>query len=384
MSTATAGPALRERFPTLANATYLVSHSMGAAPLGARAALQGYFEAWAAEGPEAWHGWLPELAEIADGLGRLFGAPAGSISLVPNVSLAQAAVASALAFPPERCEVVVEDTQFPSVAYVWTAWERFGAKLLRVPSPDGRTPATDRIASAISERTVAVVVSHASYLSGALVDVPQLVARARTCGALVVLDTYQTAGTYPHDLGELGVDVAVGGSHKWLCGGPGCGFLYVRPSLRETLRPAITGWMAHEAPFAFEPAPIRLAHDGRRFFTGTPTVPGYLVARAGHAAIAEVGLAAIRAHNLTLTSGLIEGALERGLEVRTPLEPARRSGWIGIDFPQSERAYEALVAERIFLDHRPGCGLRVGPHFYTTDEEIARFFAALDRIRRML
>lgn len=357
---------------------------MGAAPLGARDALHAYWTAWAENGPQAWEAWLPEIAATAENLGRLINAAPGSISLVPNVSLAQAIVASALSFTPERGDVVIEALQFPTVTYVWTAWERYGARVVVIPSDDGRTMSTDRICSTITPRTAVVALSHASYVSGSLIDVAAIQARCREVGALLVLDTYQTTGIFPYDVRALDVDIVLGGSHKWLCGGAGCGFLYVRPGLRERISPAITGWMAHESPFAFDPAPIVRAKDTHRYNTGTPTVLGYLVARAGHDAILEVGIAAVRAHNVRLTERLVEGASARGFSIPTPLDPARRTGWIGLDFPGAERAAQALVARRVFVDYRPGCGIRVSPHFYTSDDDIDTFFATLDEVRRAL
>jgi len=379
--TTTTAPRFRERFPTLSNSTYLVSHSMGAPPLGARDALVAYWEAWAKEGPEAWNEWLPAMQDLADNLGAIFGAAPGSVSLAPNVSILQAAIASSMDWNGARNEVVFEDLQFPSVTYVWKAWERFGAKVVRVPSDDGRTMSTERLVAAITEKTAVVVLSHAAYVSGALIDVPAIVARCRETGALFVLDVYQTTGTYPYDVTALDLDMAVGGSHKWLCGGPGCGFIYVKPALRAKFEPAITGWMAHESPFAFEPAPIRLTWNQHRWNTGTPTVPGYLVARAGHDAIREVGVANIRAHNLRLTAAILGHASERGIATPTPLDPAQRTGWIGLAFQGDDRVAEQLIERRIFVDYRPGCGIRVSPHFYTSDEEIEAFFEAIDELR---
>lgn len=375
------GASLRERFPTLASATYLVSHSMGAPPLGAREALTRYWEQWAHDGPEAWEGWLPEIASTADNLGRIFGAAPGTVTLCPNVSLAMAAIASMLDYRRGRSDVVIEALQFPTVLYVWKAWERYGARVRVVASDDGRTMSTDRLCSAIGEGTAAVVLSHAAYVSGAVIDVPAIVARCRETGTLFVLDAYQTTGVFPYDASALGVDVVVGGSHKWLCGGPGCGFIYVRPGLHEQLAPAQTGWMGHAEPFAFEDAPVRLASGAHRYNTGTPTVPGYLAARAGHDAILEVGVAAVREHNVALTNELAQGALGRGFTVPTPLDPAWRTGWIGMDFPGAAKVVDALIGERVFVDYRPGCGIRVGPHFYTTSEEIANFFRVVDAVR---
>lgn len=371
----------RDRFPILENSTYLVSHSMGAAPTGAREALGSYWDDWATDGPEAWERWLPRIGAIADGIGAIVGAPPGSVFLGPNVSAFQAAIATCFDFRGERNEIVYEALQFPSLTYVWDEWARYGAVTRVVASDDGRTIPTERICAAITEKTAIAVLSHAYYVSGALADIRAIQKHCRTVGALLCVDAYQTTGCVPYDATAWDLDIVTGGSHKWLCGGPGCGWIYVRPALLERFRPAVTGWMAHAAPFAFEPAPMRYAPDMYRWGTGTPTIPGYVAAEAGHAFIREAGVAAIRAHNVRLTTALAEGALERGLTVKTPLDPEKRAGWIGIDLPDARRICAALVENRVFVDYRPDCGIRVGPHAYTTDEEIARFFSTLDRVR---
>ncbi|MBV8244420.1 MAG: aminotransferase class V-fold PLP-dependent enzyme, partial [Candidatus Eremiobacteraeota bacterium] len=296
-------------------------------------------------------------------------------------SMLQETIASSLDWNNERNGVVYEALQFPSLTYVWDAWRRRGARPVRVPTDDGRTIPTQRIIDAIDERTNVVLLSHAYFQSGALVDVAPIAKRAHELGALVVVDIYQTAGVVPIDVVALGADVAVGGSHKWLCGGPGCAWLYLKPELRARFEPAVTGWMAHARPFEFEPAPMTYADSMYRFGTGTPTIPGYVVARPGHDTIAEIGVSAIRQHNVRLTTKLAEMALERGLTVNTPLDPERRTGWIGIDFAGAQPLHRRLIEERIFVDYRPGCGIRVSPHFYTTDSEIDAFFDALDRLR---
>jgi kynureninase len=374
---------VRRNFPILETSTYLVSHSMGAAPLGAKAALDTYWDEWAREGPEAWEEWLPRIGTIADGIGAIIGAAPGSVFLGPNVSVLQAAIATCLGFHSARNEVVYEALQFPSLTYVWHEWERFGAKPVVVPSDDGRTIPTERIVAAITERTAIAVLSHAYYVSGAIADIRTIQAHCRSVGALLCVDAYQTTGIYPYDVTEWDLDVVTGGSHKWLCGGPGCGWLYVKPELLDLFRPAVTGWMAHADPFAFHAAPMDYAPTMYRFGTGTPTIPGYVVAQAGHDAIRAIGVGAIRAHNVRLTTRIAEMALERGLRVNTPLEPSQRTGWIGIDFDDSQRIGRELIAKRVFLDYRPGCGLRVSPHFYTTDEEIDRFFSILDGLRHV-
>jgi kynureninase len=371
----------RDDFPILENSTYLVSHSMGAASLGAKTALDTYWEDWSTDGPEAWERWLPRIGEIADGIGAIIGAAPGSVFLGPNVSVLQAALATCIGFGSERNEVVYEALQFPSLTYVWREWERYGAVVRVIPSDDGRSIPTERIVASITEKTAIAVLSHAYYVSGAVADVRTIQAHCHKVGALLCVDAYQTTGTYPYDATQWDLDLVTGGSHKWLCGGPGCGWIYVKPSLLEYFRPAVTGWMAHARPFAFEDAPIAHAGSMYRWGTGTPTIPGYVVAKPGHDLIRSVGVPRIREHNVRLTNKLAGMALERGLCVYTPLEPERRSGWIGIDFEGSERVCRELIAARVFVDYRPGCGIRVGPHFYTLDEEIDAFFTALDKLR---
>ncbi len=367
----------RELFPILANSTYLVSHSMGAAPLGARQALETYWDEWAADGPEAWERWLPRIAEVADGIGTIVGAPSGTCFLGPNVSVLQAAIATCIDFRGTRNEVVYEALQFPSLTYVWREWERFGAVARIVGSDDGRTIPTERIVAAITERTAIAVLSHAYYVSGAIADVRAIQAHCRSVGALLCVDSYQTTGVYPYDVVEWDLDLVTGGSHKWLCGGPGCGWIYLKPSLLERFRPAVTGWMAHARPFAFEAAPIVHASSMYRFGNGTPTIPGYMAAQPGHRIVAEIGVSRIRERNVHLTEMIAAMALERGLRVNSPLQPERRTGWIGIDFDGAEQAHRRLIERRVFVDYRPGCGIRVGPHFYTTEDEIDEFFRTL-------
>jgi len=374
----------REQFPILADATYLVSHSMGAAPIGAKSALDAYWHDWATDGPEAWEAWLPLIGTIADGIGAIVGAPSGSVFLGPNVSVLQSSIATCIDFNGERNEVVYEALQFPSLTYVWREWERYGAVNRVVPSDDGRTVPTERLIGAIAEKTAIAVLSHAYYVSGAIADVRAIQAHCRKVGALLCVDAYQTTGVYPYDVTQWDLDLVTGGSHKWLCGGPGCGWLYVKPALLERFRPAVTGWMAHARPFAFEPAPMAHAASMYRWGTGTPTIPGYVVAQPGHDLIRQVGVARIREHNVRLTERIAAMALERGLRVVTPLEPERRTGWIGMDFDGADRALAELVARRVFVDYRPGCGLRVSPHFYTADDDVTAFFEALDEIRAAL
>ena len=233
----TTRPRFRERFPTLESATYLVSHSMGAPPLGAKDALEAYWQAWAREGP----GSVGRLAARNRGARRQ---PRNDLRRAAGQRFARAQRLAARSGDrvgarfsrSNATKPSSKNSCFPSVTYVWKAWERFGARAICVPSDDGRTMSTDRLCSAITERTAVVALSHAAYVSGALIDVPAIVARCRETGALFVLDAYQTTGVYPYDVRALDLDIVVGGSHKWLCGGPGCGFIYIKPELRSRPR----------------------------------------------------------------------------------------------------------------------------------------------------
>ncbi len=364
--------AYRSQFPILESSTYLNSNSMGAMPRAVPDALMAYCESWEREGVEAWEGWIHVHDETADLAGRFFGAGPGETVLGPNVAYFQSVVASCFDFTQRRNKVVIESLMFPNVNYVWERHRELGVDLHLVPSDDGMTIPTERILEAIDENTRLVSISHAVYVSGALQDVKAISKRAHEVGALVLLDAYQTVGCLPFSVYDLGVDMLVAGSHKWLCGGPGTGFFWAHPKLRDTLHPRIVGWWGHASPFAFEPAPIRMANSPWRFMAGTPTIPAYYIARAAYKILLEVGVEKIRAHNLALARVLIDRAQAAGLVVHSPTEDAHRTGFVAIDFPGSEEASHALIEERFKLDWRPNCGLRMGPHFYTTEEEVHR------------
>ncbi|MBK7827803.1 aminotransferase class V-fold PLP-dependent enzyme [Nannocystis sp.] len=367
----------REDYPILADTTYMNSNSMGAMPRQAVAALAQYAADWAREGVEVWPHWFDVLQATADSAARFLGAPAGQTILNQNVAYFQAAVASALDFSGPRNKVVVEALQFPNVLYVWDRYRELGADLHLVPSDDGMTIPLERMLAAIDERTAIVPISHGIYVSGALQDVKAICARAHEVGALVMVDVYQTVGVMPIDVHEWDADLVVGGSHKWLCGGPGTAFMWMKPALRERMRPRLTGWMGHADPFNFEAPPIRYASDHRHFLAGTPSMPAYYVARAAYENLHAIGLDRIRAHNLALAHIIIERAQARGLTVHSPLADDQRTGFVAVDFPSSEAASKQLIAERFKLDWRPNCGLRLGPHFYNTEAEVQRL---MDRV----
>jgi kynureninase len=339
----------RERFPILAETTYLINHSLGAMPAPAEERLLDYARSWNERGVRAWEeGWWDLPVTVGD----------------QNVTVAEAIVASCFGFDGPRRRIVYEEGNFPSVRYLYQAQERRGADILVAADDEG-------VVEAIDERTLLVPVTHVLYKTGEIQDVEAIVAAAHEHGAFVVLDAYQSAGAVPLDVAALGVDFAVGGSVKWLCGGPGAGWLYVRPDLAGTLEPALTGWQAHARPFAFEPEQD-YAEGAWRFLTGTPNVPALYAATAGYDVIEEVGVDRIRGRSLELTTLLIELLDEAGFPVGSPRDPARRGGTVCVQPPDSKRVNRQLAERSVICDWRPDVGLRLGPHFFN-DEDDVRF-----------
>jgi kynureninase len=353
----------RERFPILAGTTYLINHSLGAMPAAAEERLLEYARSWNERGVRAWaEGWWQMPVTVGDQIARIVGAPPGSVSMHQNVTVAEAIVASCFSFDGPRRRIVYEEGNFPSVRYLYQAQERRGADILVAADDEG-------VAEAIDERTLLVPVTHVLYKTGEIQDVEAIVAAAHEHGALVVLDAYQSAGAVPLDVTALDVDFAVGGSVKWLCGGPGAAWLYVRPELTATLEPALTGWQAHARPFDFEPEQ-EYAEGAWRFLTGTPNVPALYAATAGYDVIEEVGVERIRERSLELTTLLIDLFDEAGFTVGSPRDPARRGGTVAVKPPDFERVGRELGERGVICDWRPDVGLRLGPHFFNTEHEL--------------
>jgi len=377
--------AWRDRFPILERSNYLVNHSLGAMPRGVYAKLQAYADQWATEGVQAWaNGWWDAPLEVGTLLGRIMNAPAGTVVMHQNVSVIEAIIGSALDFSGKRNKVVYTDQNFPSVMYVWEGMKKYGARIECVPSSDGIGVPTERILEAIDEETLIVPTSHVFFRSSYLQDAKAICERAKEVGALVLLDTYQSLGTVPIDVQELGVDMVCGGSVKWLCGGPGAGYLYARPGVIEGLEPAVTGWAAHAEPFAFETGEQRYAEGPMRLLHGSPAVPALLAATAGYEIILEVGVDAIREYSVELTESLRKDMLSRGFQVPSPADPARRGGTltIGLDEDEHGPAIVAALKERnIMVDFRIGAGIRVSPHFYTRRSEVEEFGAVMSELR---
>ena len=373
--------AWRNQFPILESTTYLVSHSLGAMPIGAPKRLTEYTDLWAARGVRAWaEGWWRMPLTTGDKLGRLIGAPTGSVVMHQNVSVCQALILSCFDLGTRRNKIVYDDLNFPSVMYVYEAHARLGARVQMVPSEDGVTVPLDRLLDAIDEETLLVPISHVAFRSGFIQDIGAITRRAHEKGALVVADLYQSAGTVPVDVMAWDVDFATGGSVKWLCGGPGAGYLYVAPRLHDRLEPRVTGWMAHEHPFSFETGPIEYASGAARFLHGSPGVPALYAAEAGYDIVGGIGIEAIRQKSVRQVQLLVDLARGEGFGIGVPEKQEERGGMVIVSVPSGEAVTRELLGREIIVDFRPGAGIRISPHFYTTDEELRHVIAEIRRI----
>lgn len=373
----------RSEFPILESTTYLISNSLGAMPRAVYDAMKGYADTWATRGVRAWEErWWMLAAEVGAEIGALMNAPKGSVSTHQNVTTCQAVVASCFDFSGKRNKVVYTDMNFPSVMYFWEAQQAYGARVHMVRTDDGITVPTERLLDAIDETTLVVPVSHVIFRSSYIQDAKAIIEKAHRVGAHVVLDTFQSLGNVPIDVQALDVDFACGGVLKWLCGGPGVGYLYVRPDLGKKLEPKYTGWFAHQNSMAFEVGPIRYTDPPFRFMNGTSNIPALEAARPGLKIIAEVGIQRIRDKSKTQTARLIELADQHGWTVNSPRDPEKRGGTVSIDMPNAQEVCRELLQRDILVDWRPKAGVRVSPHFYNTDHELEVAIGTVEELLR--
>jgi kynureninase len=371
----------RTEFPIVETCTYLVSHSLGAMPNRAAGYLQEFAGTWGRRGVRAWsEGWWELGHTTGDLLAPILGVPKGTISMHQNVTVAEAIIASCFRYDGPRRKIVMTDLEFPTNMYLFEGFRRYGAEIAYVGSDDGIRPDVDRLIDAIDERTVLVPLSLVLFRSSYLQDAAAVIEKAHRVGAHVILDVYQAAGTVPLDIGALGAGFAVGGSVKWLCGGPGAGYLYVRPDLARTLEPAVAGWAAHAEPFLFETGALRYADAPERFQSGTPNVPALYAARAGYEIVAEIGVPEIRRKSLRLTRRLIDRARQSGYRLNTPDADHERGGAVIVDAPNGEAVAQELLRQNVIIDYRPGAGIRMAPHFYNTEADIDRAMDVLEAI----
>jgi kynureninase len=371
----------RDEFPTVEECTYLVSHSLGAMPRRTAVNLQEYAETWTRRGVRAWHeGWWEIGRTTGDLLAPILGVPPGTVSMHQNVTIAMGIIASSFRYDGPRRKIVLTELEFPTNMYLFEGFARYGAEIVYVESSSTIRNDLGRLLDAIDERTVLVPLSLVLFRSSSIQDARAVIEKAHSVGAHVILDVYQAAGTVPLDISALGAGFAVGGSVKWLCGGPGAGYLYVRPDLTPTLEPGLVGWAAHAEPFAFATGPIVYADGMERFQSGTPNVPALYAARAGYEIVAEIGVPAIREHSLRLTQRIIDHATRAGYGINTPLAEAERGGAVILDVPNGEAVSKDLLRRNIVIDYRPDAGIRISPHFYNTDGDVDDAMKVLDDV----
>jgi kynureninase len=371
----------RSEFPIVETCTYLVSHSLGAMPRKTAVYLQEFADTWSRRGVRAWYeGWWEAGRETGNLLAPILGVPLNTISMHQNVTVAQGIIASCFGFEGARRKIVMSDLEFPSNHYLFEGFRRYGADVVYVPSADPVRLDLQRFLDAIDEQTLLVPLSLVLFKSAFITDARAVIEKAHKVGAHVILDVYQAAGTVPMDLSGWNADFAVGGSVKWLCGGPGAGYLYVRTDLANQLRPAFIGWAAHESPFEFATGPVRHAGNPERFQSGTPNVPSIYSARAGYEIVASIGVDAIRSRSLALTRRIIETAQSAGYRLNTPLDDRERGGSVILDVPNAQAIADELLRRDVIIDYRPGAGIRMAPHFYNTEAEIDHAMRTLAEI----
>ncbi|MFL5566598.1 MAG: aminotransferase class V-fold PLP-dependent enzyme [Gemmatimonadaceae bacterium] len=371
--------AFREEFPILENTTYLVSNSLGPMPRSVPEKLAEYGRDWGELGVKAWNrGWWELPVSVGDEIAPLINAGSGEVVMMPNVTIAQTAVLSAIDFPAGRDTVVMTELDFPSVRYAYAAMaERLGARVVVVRSDDGISIDTERLLSAIDERTRLVAVSHVLFRSAYLMDADAICRRAHEVGALVSLDSFHAVGIVPVDVNQSKTDFLTGGVLKWLCGGPGACFLYVNPAVRDQLKPALTGWQAHARPFAFEET-MEFTAGPFRWLNGTPVIPALYAAAEGPRIIRRAGMQAVREKSIRLTSRLIDLADARGYKVNAPRDASRRGGTVAIDVPHGYEVTQHLLSRNILVDYRVGAGIRIAPHFFSKQEEVEEAVSEID------
>jgi kynureninase len=362
----------RAEFPTLEKTTHMISHSLGAMPRRVRERLTQFADEWTDRSIRAWsEGWWDMPVTVGNVIAGIIDAPAGSVVMHQNVSVCQQVILSALDWSGPRNGLLTESLNFPSNHYIFHHWPRYGARLIEAPaSEDGKRVPIEALLAAIDETVLLVSVSHVTFRSSYLQDLKAIVEKAHRVGAMVLADTYQSCGVVPFSVRDLGIDFVTGGSVKWLCGGPGAAYLYARPDLLPRLEPAATGWMAHERPFEFVPGAIEYAGDVTRLLNGTPAIPALYAALSGYEIIREIGVERIREKSLRQTQRLVELGREMGLVFNGIENPAERGGVVIFDVPDGREVTAELLRRDVLVDYRLGAGIRIAPHFYTTEEEL--------------
>ena len=371
----------REEFPILSRTVYMISNSLGAMPWQTARNLAEYADTWATRGVRAWEErWWEMPLEVGDKAGRVIGAPAGTVSMHENVTTAHLVALSTVRPSGGRTRIVCSAMDFPSMVHLYRAQHAAGFDLRVVPGEDDLSLDTGRMLEAIDDTTAVVAFSHVLFRTSYITDAAAIAARAHEVGAAVILDTYQAAGIIPVDVTALGVDFAVGGCLKWLCGGPGNAFLYTRPDVMARAQPSFTGWLARQHPFDFDLEDEAVRGDAMRMMNGTPSIPAYYAALAGLDIINEVGVGRIRTRSMQMTARLLALADQHGFTSAASRNPDRLAGTVAVNVPDALAVSRTLKARDFIVDYRPPVGIRISPHFYNTIDEVERVMAEIASI----
>jgi kynureninase len=371
----------RNEFPILSRSVYMISNSLGAMPRKTTEYLAEYANTWATRGVRGWEDrWWEMPLEVGNRIGRIIGAPPGTVSMHENVTSAHMTALSCIRATADRNRIVCSAMDFPSMIYLYRAQERYGFDVHVVPASSDLSVSTERMIDAIDRRTAAVAVSHVLFRTSYIMDAAAISARARDVGATMILDTYQSAGIIPLNVTALGVDVCVGGCLKWLCGGPGNAFMYTRPDRLAEARPAFTGWLSRRQPFAFETDDEGRRDDAMRMMNGTPSIPAYYAALAGLEIVEAVSVDRIRNHSTEMTGHLLSLVDRYGFKSVASRDASRLAGTVAIDVPEALLVARTLKSREFLVDYRPPVGIRISPHFYNTRDEIDQIMAEMASI----
>ncbi len=370
----------RREFPITEQLVYLNNCSLTPLPRSGRERIERFAREWTELGGRAWYDhWIGEYEALRDGIAGVLGATREEVAIEPNVSAGLVGIASTLDYAT-RPKVVVADLDFPTDGHAFHAVADRGARVEFVRSPDRVRVPLELFERAVDERTSAVCTGHVYFTTGWIQDVRALAEICHRKGALLVVDAYQSIGAFPFDVHASGIDYLVGGTLKWLMGGPGIAFLYARREIAERARPSAVGWWGVMDPFAFDVEHLAYGAGARRFEYGTPAVAAIYAARAGLELLAAVGVATVRERHMLLSQRLVDGAITQGWTVRCPRGAAERTAIVTLEHPEPQRVVDALRAQGVICDSRPGL-VRLSPHYFNTVAEMDRALELLAPLR---
>jgi kynureninase len=372
----------RREFPITEQLVYLNNCSLTPLPRSGRERIDRFAREWTELGGRAWYEcWIGEYEALRDAIAGVLGAARDEVAIEPNVSAGLVGVASTLDYA-KRPKVVVADLDFPTDGHAFHAVADRGARVEFVRSPDRVRVPLELFERAVDERTSAVCTGHVYFTTGWIQDVRALAEICHRKGAVLIVDAYQSIGAFPFDVHASGIDYLVGGTLKWLMGGPGIAFLYARRDIADRARPSAVGWWGVMDPFAFDVEHLAYGTGARRFEYGTPAVAAIYAARAGLELLATVGVATVRERHMLLSQRLVDGAIAQGWTVRCPRVAAERTAIVTLEHPEPQRVVDALRASGVICDSRPGL-VRLSPHYFNTAEEMDRALGLLAPLRAL-